>query len=201
MQREQISVYIDNARLSKYGLSEQTLALSLLQKGFTTTGGRIKTDKYVYPIYVDKSLNTVFDVQQQIIYSDAQGNNIRLKDVARVVKEYPASDSYITNNGRKCLLLSVEMKKGQNIVKMGEDINEVLEAFQKELPEDVDIFRITDQSRVVGDSVDNFLHELVIAVIAVIIVVMLLLPLRVALVAASTIPITCLLYTSPSPRD
>lgn len=190
MQREQISVYIDNARLSKYGLSEQTLALSLLQKGFTTTGGRIKTDKYVYPIYVDKSLNTVFDVQQQIIYSDAQGNNIRLKDVARVVKEYPASDSYITNNGRKCLLLSVEMKKGQNIVKMGEDINEVLEAFQKELPEDVDIFRITDQSRVVGDSVDNFLHELVIAVIAVIIVVMLLLPLRVALVAASTIPIT-----------
>jgi len=177
MQREQISVYIDNARLSKYGLSEQTLALSLLQKGFTTTGGRIKTDKYVYPIYVDKSLNTVFDVQQQIIYSDAQGNNIRLKDVARVVKEYPASDSYITNNGRKCLLLSVEMKKGQNIVKMGEDINEVLEAFQKELPEDVDIFRITDQSRVVGDSVDNFLHELVIAVIAVIIVVMLLLPL------------------------
>ncbi len=190
MQREQISVYIDNARLSKYGLSEQTLALSLLQKGFTTTGGRIKTDKYVYPIYVDKSLNTVFDVQQQIIYSDAQGNNIRLKDVARVVKEYPASDSYITNNGRKCLLLSVEMKKGQNIVKMGEDINEVLEAFQKELPEDVDIFRITDQSRVVGDSVDNFLHELVIAVIAVIIVVMLLLPLRVALVAAFTIPIT-----------
>ena len=112
MQREQISVYIDNARLSKYGLSEQTLALSLLQKGFTTTGGRIKTDKYVYPIYVDKSLNTVFDVQQQIIYSDAQGNNIRLKDVARVVKEYPASDSYITNNGRKCLLLSVEMKEG-----------------------------------------------------------------------------------------
>lgn len=190
MQREQISVYIDNVRLSKYGLNEQTLALSLLQKGFTTTGGRVKTDKYVYPIYVDKSLNTVFDVQQQIIYSDAQGNNIRLKDVARVVKEYPVPDSYITNNGRKCLLLSVEMKKGQNIVRMGEDINEVLEAFQKELPEDVNIFRITDQSQVVGDSVNNFLHELVIAVIAVIIVVMLLLPLRVALVAASTIPIT-----------
>lgn len=190
MQREQISVYIDNARLSKYGLNEQTLALTLMSKGFTTTGGQVKTGQYVYPVHVCKSLNTVFDVQQQIVYSDAQGNNIRLKDVARVVKEYPAPDSYITNNGRKCLLLSVEMKKGQNIVKMGEEINGVLEAFQKELPEDVDIFRITDQSQVVGDSVDNFLHELMIAVVAVIIVVMLLLPLRVALVAASTIPIT-----------
>lgn len=190
MQREQISVYIDNARLSKYGLNEQTLALALMSKGFTTTGGQVKTGQYVYPVHVGKSLNTVFDVQQQIVYSDAQGNNIRLKDVARVVKEYPVTDSYITNNGRKCLLLSVEMKKGQNIVKMGEEINGVLEAFQKELPEDVGIFRITDQSQVVGDSVDNFLHELVIAVVAVIIVVMLLLPLRVALVAASTIPIT-----------
>lgn len=190
MQQEQISVYIDNARLSKYGLNEQTLALALMSKGFVTTGGQVKTSQYIYPVHVGKSLNTVFDVQQQIVYSDVQGNNIRLKDVARVVKEYPAPDSHITNNGRKCLLLSVEMKEGQNIVQMGEVINEVLEAFQKELPEDVGISRITDQSQVVGDSVDNFLHELMIAVVAVIIVVMLLLPLRVALVAASTIPIT-----------
>lgn len=49
---------------------------------------------------------------------------------------------------------------------------------------------ITDQSRVVSDSVSNFLRELLIAVVAVVIVVMLLLPMRVALVAASTIPIT-----------
>lgn len=190
MQREQISVYFDADRLSQYGLSEQTLALSLAQKGFTTTGGRVKTGAYVHPVHVGKSLNTVYDVQQQIVYTDPRGNNIRLKDVARVVREYPDPDSYITNNGRKCILLSVEMKKGQNIVKMGEDVNKELEVFQQELPSDVSIFRITDQSRVVDDSVSNFLHELVIAVVAVIIVVMLLLPLRTALVAASTIPIT-----------
>lgn len=52
------------------------------------------------------------------------------------------------------------------------------------------ISSITDQSRVVSDSVSNFLRELLIAVVAVVIVVMLLLPMRVALVAASTIPIT-----------
>lgn len=107
-----------------------------------------------------------------------------------MVKEYPHADSYITNNGKKCLLLSVEMKKGQNIVKMGEQINQALEEFKKELPSEVNMFRITDQSEVVGDSVNNFLKELLIAIVAVVIVVMLLLPMRVALVAASTIPIT-----------
>ena len=190
MQNEQISVYLDHDRLSKYGLNEQTLALGLMQKGFTTSGGRVKDGSMVEPIYVSRSLNTVRDVQEQIVYTDPQGNIVRLKDVARVVREYPAPDSYITNNGRKCLLLSVEMKKGQNIVAMGDEINKVLDEFQQELPADVSIFRITDQPKVVDDSVMNFLHELVIAIVAVVIVVMLLLPLRVALVAASTIPIT-----------
>ena len=190
MQNEQISVYLDHDRLSKYGLDEQTLALSLMQKGFTTSGGRVKDGTMVSPIYVSRSLNTVRDVQEQIVYADLQGNVVRLKDVARVVREYPDPDSYITNNGRKCLLLSVEMKKGQNIVAMGEEVNQVLAEFQLELPADVTLFRITDQPKVVDDSVSNFLHELIIAIVAVVIVVMLLLPLRVALVAASTIPIT-----------
>ena len=190
MQKEQISIYLDTHKLSQYGLTEQTLAVTLFTKGFTTSGGRVKNPAYVQPVYVAKSLNTVRDVQEQIVYTDPMGNNIRLKDVARVVKEYPAPDSYITNNGKKCLLLSIEMKKGKNIVQMGEEINRTIAEFQPSLPSDVNLFCITDQSQVVGDSVDNFLHELLVAIIAVIIVVMLLLPMRVALVAASTIPIT-----------
>ena len=191
MRHEQISVYIDNGRLSHYGISERTLALALMQKGFATSGGRLKTDRQVTPVYVSRSLNTVNDVRQQIVYTDPQGNVVRLKDVARVVREYPDPDSYITYNGKKCLLLSVEMKKGQDIVAMGDEVNRTLDTFRhEELPGEVGIFRITDQSRVVGDSVYDFLKELVIAIAAVVIVVVLLLPLRVALVAASTIPVT-----------
>lgn len=187
---EQISVYLDPAKLSQYGLNEQIVATQLFAKGFVTTGGCIRTPEYVLPIHVDKSYNTIYDVQQQIVYSDANGNNIRLKDIANVVKEYPHADSYIKNNGTKCILLSIEMKKGKNIVQMGEDVNRVIEEFKKELPSEVLMYNVTNQAKVVGDSVDNFLHELVIAIVAVVVVVMLLLPMRVALVAASTIPIT-----------
>lgn len=190
MQQEQISVYLDNERLSHYGISDRTLAMTLFTKGFSTTAGRVKTDAYVSPVYVGKSLNTLRDVQEMIVYSDPMGNTLRLKDVARVVKEYPVQESFITNNGKKCLLLSVEMKKGQNIVRMGEEVKEVLESYETTLPDDVRLFKITDQSKVVDDSVMNFLHELMIAVIAVVIVVMLLMPFRVAMVAASTIPVT-----------
>lgn len=189
-QKEQISVYLDPERLSHYGLSEQTIAARLFAKGFVTTGGRIQSPEYVLPVHVSKSLNTLYAVQQQIVYSDPTGHNVRLKDVARVVKEYPHASSYIKNNGTKCILLSVEMKKGQNIVQMGKDVTEVIEEYKKELPSEVRLYPVTNQAQVVSDSVDNFLHELVIAIVAVVVVVMLLLPLKVALVAASTIPIT-----------
>jgi len=194
MRQEQIAIYVDNSRLAHYGLSDRTLAATLAQKGFTTSGGRVKTADAVEPIYVEKSLNSVFDIREAIVYTSPDGNIVRLKDVADVRREYPDPESYSENNGKKCLLLSVEMKKGRNIVDMGHEIDKTMAGFQKTLPADVDIFRITDQSKVVGDSVYNFLKELLIAVCAVIIVVMLLLPMKVALVAAFTIPIT--IFTS-----
>lgn len=190
MQKEQISVVLNHDKLSKYALNDQMVAAKLFTKGFATSGGRVKDDSYTHPIYVAESLNTVYDIQQLIVYTDPLGNNIRLKDIAEVKKEYAPFDSYITNNGKKCILLSVEMKKGQNIVKMGEEVNKTLDEYKSSLPPDVGIYRITDQSVVVDDSVQNFLRELMIAIVAVVIVVMLLLPMKVALVAASTIPIT-----------
>lgn len=190
MQKEQIVVTLDNDRLAHYGLSDQSLAMTLFTKGFATTAGRVKTDSYASPVYVSRSMNTLRDVQEMIVLATPQGQTVRLRDVADVRREYPVAESQITNNGRKCLLLSVEMKKGKNIVKMGDEVKTELEEFQRSLPDDVSVFKITDQSQVVADSVSTFLKELLIAICAVILVVVLLLPLRVALVAASTIPIT-----------
>ena len=194
LRQEQIAIYVDNSRLAHYGLSDKTLAAALAQKGFATSGGRVKTADAVEPIYVEKSLNSMFDIRETIVYTSPTGENIRLKDVADVRREYPRPSSVIENNGKKCLLLSVEMKKGRNMVDMGREIDKVMAGFQSTLPADVSIFRITDQSKVVGNSVYNFLKELLIAVCAVIVVVVLLRPMKVALVSASTIPVT--IFTS-----
>ncbi len=189
-QNEQISININPERLSHYGISEKTLAATLFAKGFQTTGGEIRTDSYTSPIYVDNPMNSVADIADQIVLSTPAGDVVRLKDIAEVKREYPEPTSFITNNGRNCILLSVEMKSGNNVVKMGREIEKQLTAFEAELPEDVTLFRITNQPEVVNNSVMDFLRELLIAVIAVIVVIVLLLPIRVALIAAATIPIT-----------
>ncbi len=192
LQKEQISIYIDKEKLTNYGISPSTLLGSLFLQGFTTTSGNVDNDQFVAPIHISPSYNNEQDIGEQIIYSDPTGNIIRLKDVARIVREYPDPDSYITNDGNKCLMVSMEMQPGNNIVGYGKEVEEVLSQFQSELPEGVSIERIANQPQVVGDSVSTFLIEILYAIIAVILVTIILVPLRVATVAATSIPITIL---------
>ena len=127
---------------------------------------------------------------EQILLADADGHMIRLKDVARIVREYPEPDSYITNNGKKAIILSMEMREGHNIVRYGKEVDEVLRAFERDLPESVSIRRIADQPKVVGDSVSSFVRDLFVSIVVVILVMMVLFPFRSALVAATSIPIS-----------
>ena len=190
LQHDQISIYLNSDKLSHYGISYLTIAHQLTAKGFVTTAGRVKDKGFKSPIHVDRALNKIYDVENTLIYTDGNGNNVRLKDVATVKREYPQMKSYITNNGTKCILLSVEIKKGQDVSKMGTEINKKLSNIKKHIPNDVKLSAITDQKQVVDDSIENFLHELLIAICTVILVVVLIMPFRVAAVAAGTMPIT-----------
>lgn len=189
-QQEQIGVYIDRDRLSDYGLNASTLLADLSARGLTVISGSVDDQQTVRPIHLTSSLDTENDLAQQIVYSDPNGNVIRLRDIATIKREYPEADSYVKNNGKKCIVLSVEMNEGNNIVKFGKNVKTIIGDFQKTLPKGVSIYTITDQSDVVNNSIVDFLKELLIAICSVILVIMLLLPIRVASVAASTIPIT-----------
>mgnify|MGYP002559538226 FL=1 len=191
VQQEQISVYADPERLAAYGIGEKTLSAALAAQGLTPLGGSVSNAETETPIHIAPSLAGEREVAEQIIWSDPQGHVLRVKDVARVVREYDDPDSYIRNNGHRCVMLSMEMKAGFNIVQYGRDVDEVLHEFiAAELPADVEVQRIADQAKVVGDSVHSFLRDLFVAMAIIILVMMLLFPLRSAIVAAITIPLS-----------
>jgi len=189
-QKEQISIYLDNDKLSAYGIGPNVLMTNLFTQGFTTGSGKIDNPQMNVPIHIAESFANEKEIEDQIIYSDPLGNVVRVKDVGRVVREYPKPESYITNNGKQCVLLSMEVKEGDNITVFGKEVNEVLKKFQEELPESVSMYRIADEPQLVNDSINTFLKEMLMAILAVILVSMILLPLRVASVASLSIPIT-----------
>ena len=187
VQNEQISVYLDPDKLAAYGLDTRMLMTTLFTQSFTTASGSLENGGLDIPIHLSVTYPSEREVGEQILLADADGHMIRLKDVARIVREYPEPDSYITNNGKKAIILSMEMREGHNIVRYGKEVDEVLHAFERDLPESVSIRRIADQPKVVGDSVSSFVRDLFVSIVVVILVMMVLFPFRSALVAATSI--------------
>ena len=190
LQKEQIAIYLDKEKLATYGISDKLLMANLFSQGITTTGGTVKNESIDVPIHFTASYGSENELAEQVIYSDPSGNIVRLRDIARIEREYDEPDSYITQNGKRCIILSMEMREGFNIVEYGQQVDEVLKSFEKELPKSVSISRIADQPKVVDESVTSFVRDLFIAIIIVIAVMMILFPFKSAVVAATSIPIS-----------
>ncbi|WP_294747877.1 efflux RND transporter permease subunit [uncultured Prevotella sp.] len=191
-QKEQISLYIDRQRLQAYGIGQQMLFTQLQAQGLTTMSGSINTDRQQTPIHIEATDNSEEEIANQIIFSDpVTGKVVRVRDVARVVREYDTSNGYIEQDGHRCILLSLEMNPGNNIVQYGKDVDKVLNEYRAtELPDDVTLTRIADQPKVVGLSVSDFLRDLLISMLIIILVMMVLFPIRSAIVAAITVPLS-----------
>ncbi|WP_259015878.1 efflux RND transporter permease subunit [Emticicia fluvialis] len=188
--QEQITIYPDNDKLAYYGVKPVNVLAAAQLEGSIYYGGELDNGQLITPIHIPSTYQSEEDIKNQIVYTDPNGNVIRVKDVARVVREYPKPDAIIKNNGTNSLLISLEMQPGNNIVSFGKTVDETLESLKGKISPDVQIAKIADMPQAVEHSITHFLKEFAIAIVAVIIVTMLLLPFRVAAVAGATIPIS-----------
>ena len=190
--KEQISLHIDRQRLQVYGINEQMLFSQLQSQGLTTMSGSISNANQQVPIHVESTGNSVEEIANQIIYSDPiTAKVVRVRDIASVTREYDSQTSRIEQDGHPCILLSMEMSPGNNVLQYGREVEKVLNYYRKnELPQDVNVTRIADKPKVVAQSVSDFLRDLLISMLIIILVMMVLFPLRSAVVAAITIPLS-----------
>jgi len=192
LQKEKISVYADPARLAHYGVKPEMLAEALKAEGFVWYGGSVKGKALEMPVHLPARYNSEADIAGQIIYVSPKGNAVRVRDVAKVKREYSVDDSFIECDGQRALALSMEMRFGNNIVDFGKDIDKIIADFRASNPPDLQIKKVADMPLVVSSSIYHFFRDFGMAIVSVILVVMLLLPRRIAVVAAVTIPI-CIL--------
>ncbi|MBO4250026.1 MAG: efflux RND transporter permease subunit [Paludibacteraceae bacterium] len=186
-QTEEIAITIDPEQLSRYGINPSALQAQMALQGLRTVGGESDahgTLQVVIP-YMSE-----YEMQQQIVWSDpVTGATIRLKDISTIERRYQTPKQYVEFNGASCLILNMEMVPGNNIVAFGKEVDRQLAQAALNLPPDIRFHRITDQPKVVDDSVYSFLRDILISIIVVIAVMLLLFPLRTALVASTGVPV------------
>ena len=187
---EQIEIQVDQNKLAEYGISPGMLMQSLQTRGTILPGGTLEEANFDKPIHLDAFLHDITDVADHIVKTDDNGNVVKVSDIAQVKKAYEDADSFIQTGGEKAMIITLEMAKGNNIVQFGEEVKEHLAKLEAELPSDIEISTSADQPVAVDHSISHFMKEFGYALMGVIIVCMLLLPFRVASLAAATIPIT-----------
>lgn len=185
VQEEEIAVVLDQDRLSGYGISPASLMLEYQTSSLPVSGGTFRGGV----VDVRSMVGGEQEIADRVVWSDPQGNSLRLRDIATIERRYAEPSSLVDYNGNTALVLSVEMRPDNNIVAFGEKVDKVLEEFSEELPDSVSMSRITDQPKVVEMSVMSFLRDLVISMLVVILVMLMLFPMRSALIASSGVPV------------
>lgn len=188
-QQEAIEVDASSGQLSQYGVTPFQVMHALQGQNTIEYAGRVPEGVSKVPIQQGGRLHSEDDVRNIMVdVSRSTGQPVYIRDLATVHRTYEDPDSYVRMNGEPAILLSVEMNEGNNIEDLGKALNAKIAAMRTTMPPDLKLDLVANQPKMVTEKVQDFMKEFGIAIIAVIAVTIILLPLRVALVAAIAIP-------------
>ena len=194
-QKEEIAVHMDPMKLTQYAISPSMVSAELAAHGFRTISGKVSNSEGSALVHVAIPFDNVYDLSEMVIFSDPEtGQVLRLRDVATIEPRYEESKPHIkysdtSAQGNRCVMLSIEMRPGNNVVDFGAKVEDIIKEYEATITPDIHVHRITDQPRVVDKSVRSFLKDLLEAILIVIFVMLMLFPLRTALISSTSVPI------------
>ena len=191
-QGEQIWVTSSLERMSQYFTDPLRVIGALAQRNVVQRSGSVPTEAGRIPLHTTGAFNSEEEIGKVMVGLSRTGDPVYLHDFAKVERHDQDPDFLVRYDGRPALLISVEMQKGNNIVALGDRIAEVLAKVRPLLPPDLRLDFLANQPKVVAERMAFMGHEFLTAILCVVLVTMLLLPMRVALIAALAIPVTML---------
>ncbi|MEW6691110.1 MAG: efflux RND transporter permease subunit, partial [Pseudomonadota bacterium] len=187
-QDERVYVEASNAKLASLGIDPAVITSTLAATNTVESAGSVQTASEQVRLAVSGEFDSVESIRD--IGIRASGRVFRLGDIAEVKRGFtdPAS-SKMRHNGAEAIGLAVSMRKGGDVIRLGRQLDETVRRVQRSLPVGVEIHAVSDQPRVVRESVHEFKKSLGEAVIIVLLVSFFSLGLRTGLVVALCIPL------------
>jgi multidrug efflux pump subunit AcrB len=192
-QSEQVWITGSLARLSQYFANPLRVMQALQQRNIIAETGKAETSQSKIPMRTTGPFTTEDQVRNVMVDVSKSGEPVYIKDFAKVERRYQDPVFLVRYDGKPSVLLSVEMQKGKNVTELGDRLNEIMTQLRSLLPPDINVDIIADQPTMVKERMTKLSHEFMLAIAAVILVTIVLLPIRVAVIAALAIPITLLI--------
>jgi multidrug efflux pump subunit AcrB len=188
-QDPKIYVDISYRRLATLGVKAPDLFRALETQNNMTPSGFVDTAGPRVYLRPDRGINGVEAVKA--IPMAGGGKLLKIGDVAEVTRGYedPATKK-IRHQGEPAIILALVMKKGFNGLTLGKSLNAEEAAISKELPLGFVLSKVSDQSHVISEAIDEFMIKFVTALAVVMVVSLAKLGFRVGIVVAAAVPLT-----------
>ena len=159
------------------------------QNVVTDAGKVLVGDEYlrIQPTGEFKSVKLIGDV----LISSSDKTLVFLKDIATIRREYKeVPDLMIYHNGKPALTLGISMQEGENVVAVGEKIEQKFRDVAALVPLGMQLDVIYNQPYEVRNSVAGFMKNVVAAIVIVIVVLLLFMGVTTGLLIGSVLLIT-----------
>ncbi|MBD9370268.1 efflux RND transporter permease subunit [Xanthomonas sp. XNM01] len=188
LQDEKVWVEISNARLATLGIPLAAVQQALSEQNAVSPAGYFETEGERVQLRVSGEFASVEQIREFPIR--ANGRTIRLGDIAQVHRGFadPAGPR-MRFMGEDAVGISVAMKDGGNIIRLGEALQVEFDRLQKTLPAGMELRKVSDQPHAVRESVGEFVKVLAEAVTIVLLVSFFSLGWRTGMVVAVSIPL------------
>lgn len=188
VQTEKVYVEIESAKLSELGISPTVLANALKSQNEMTPSGMIETSTDNVYLRYSGTFDDAGAIKNTPI--EANGKTFYLGDIATVERRYAEpGDAAMYYNGEPAIGIAVSMENGGNILTLGNELRNAMNSIQAEMTAGLEIHQVSDQPKVVEESIDDFVSTLREAVIIVLAVSFLSLGIRTGMVVAGCIPL------------
>ena len=192
--KRQINVRLDPVKLSAYGLSLASVAAVLGDENRTEPAGNLKVGSVNYTIRVPGEYSHPDEVGDVIVKRGANGELVRLSDVAEIEDGFVEIDSIVETNDKWAMMMMVQKRSGENTVAVCRRVRDRIAEIARTLPADYDIVLISDASETITRSINSVGSTVLWGGFFVILVTLLFLRnVRASLVIALTIPFSLII--------
>ncbi|MDY0362114.1 MAG: efflux RND transporter permease subunit [Desulforegulaceae bacterium] len=174
MQPEAVYVDIDRIKLSQLGLDPVVIFNTIQQQNAITESGRSLAGSEDIRLRVGGDYTEIEDMDEQLIDSDSKGRMIRLKDIAKIKRGYfDPPEEILRWNGKPAVGIGISTVSEGDVIAMGDAISKKLELLKSRLPLGIEIHTITHQSETVKKAANDFVMNLIGAVVIVMLLLVL----------------------------
>lgn len=189
--QEAIFVEISQQNLANLQINLNSIYSTLEQQNAVVASGEIEVGERRLIVRPSGAIDSVDAIRNLLIKTGADGQLIYLKDVAYVWRGYQSPPSKLYRfNGEPAIAIGVSGVLGGNIVKIGAGVEQKLRATESQRPIGIEVHQFYNQAGEVTVAVDNFVVNVIAALVIVIVTLFIFMGLRSAIVIGAVLLLT-----------